>query len=83
MLNKSVFFTLFLISVVLAGCAVVTVYDNLNFPPGKIEGNQFTATRYPFKVEVPQSWKMATEFPDFLKEMGYEEPGPSVFYATK
>ena len=75
MLNKVRFFILFLISVILVGCAGVTVHDDLNVAPGKIEGNQFTGIRYPFKVEVPQSWKMATEFPDFLKEMGYEEPG--------
>jgi hypothetical protein len=78
MLNKSVFFILFLISVILTGCAGVTiVHDDLNVPPGKIEGSQFTGIRYPFKVEIPQNWKMATEFPDFLKEMGYDEPGPS------
>lgn len=75
MLNRMRFFILFLISIILVGCAGVTVHDDLNVPPGKIEGNQFTGTRYPFKVEVPQSWKMATEFPDFLKEMGYDEPG--------
>jgi len=77
MLNKLRFFVLFLISVFLFGCAGVTIHDDLNVPPGKIEGNQFTGIRYPFKVEVPQNWEMATEFPDFLKEMGYEEPGPS------
>jgi len=76
MLNKSVFFILFLISVVLAGCAGVTVHDDLNVPPGKIEGNQFTGIRYPFKVEAPQNWKMATEFPDFLTRLGYMGPGP-------
>jgi len=76
MLNKSVFFILFLISMVVAGCAGVTVHDDLNVAPGKIEGNQFTGIRYPFKVEAPQNWKMATEFPDFLKEMGYDRPGP-------
>src|SRR4030042_6490182 len=73
MLNKVRFFILFLISVILVGCAGVTVHDDLNVAPGKIEGNQFTGIRYPFKVEVPQGWKMAREFPDFLKEMGYEE----------
>jgi hypothetical protein len=77
MLNKLRFFVLFLISVFLFGCTGVVIHDDLNVAPGKIEGNQFTGIRYPFKVEVPQNWKMATEFPDFLKEMGYEEPGPS------
>lgn len=77
MLNRSRFFILFFVSIIVAGCAGVTLHDDLNVPPGKIEGNQFTGIRYPFKVEVPQKWKMATEFPDFLKEMGYEKPGPS------
>jgi hypothetical protein len=77
MLNRSRFFILFLVSIIIAGCAGVPIHDDLNVPPGKIEGNQFTGVRYPFKVEVPQNWKMATEFPDFLKEMGYEKPGPS------
>jgi len=75
MLNKSAFFILFLISVILAGCAGVTIRDDLTLPPGKIEGNQFAGIRYPFKVEIPRHWKMATEFPDFLKELGYDEPG--------
>jgi hypothetical protein len=66
---------LLLVAVVLTGCAGVIVHDDLNVPPGKIERSQFTGIRYPFKVEVPQHWKMATEFPDFLKELGYEEPG--------
>jgi hypothetical protein len=77
MLDKKRFLILFLVLILLGGCAGVTVHDDLNIPPGKIEGNQFTGIRYPFKVEVPQNWKMATEFPDFLKEMGYEKPGPS------
>src|SRR4030042_183059 len=76
MLNKVRFFILFLISVILVVWAGVTIHDDLNVVPGKIEGNQFTGIRYPFKVEVPQGWKMATEFPDFLKELGYDEPGP-------
>ncbi len=76
MLKWKSFFVLFLVSIIVVGCAGVTVHDDLNVPPGKIEGNQFTGIRYPFKVEVPQSWKMATEFPDFLKELGYDEPGP-------
>jgi len=77
MINKAVFFILFLTSMAVAGCAGVTVHDDLNVAPGKIEGNQFTGIRYPFKVEAPQNWKMTTEFPDFLKEMGYMEPGAS------
>jgi hypothetical protein len=77
MLNRKKFWMFFLVSIIFAGCAGVTIHDDLNVPPGKIEGNQFTGIRYPFKVEASQNWKMATEFPDFLKELGYEEPGPS------
>jgi hypothetical protein len=60
----------------LVGCAGVSVHDNLKIPSGTIEGNQFTGIRYPFKVSVPPHRKMSTEFPDFLKELGYDEPGP-------
>jgi hypothetical protein len=77
MLNRKKYSVLFIVLITLAGCAGVTLHDDLSVPPGKIEGSQFTGIRYPFKVEVPQNWKMATEFPDFLKEMGYTEPGAS------
>lgn len=63
--------------IILAGCAGVSVHDNLKIPPGRIEGNQFIGIRYPFRVSVPPPWKMSTEFPAFLKELGYDEPGPS------
>jgi len=62
--------------IILAGCAGVSVHDNLRIPSGTIEDNQFTGIRYPFKVSVPPHWKMSTEFPDFLKELGYDAPGP-------
>ncbi|MGQ9645558.1 MAG: hypothetical protein ACUVWO_03340 [Thermodesulfobacteriota bacterium] len=76
MLKRKKYWFLFLVFMIAVGCAAVTVrHDDLNIPSGKIEGNQFTGIRYPFIVEVPPNWKMATEFPDFLKEMGYEEPG--------
>ena len=64
-----------LLFVILVGCAGVSVHDDLRIPAGKIEGNQFTGIRYPFKVSVPPHWKMTTEFPDFLKQLGYDEPG--------
>jgi hypothetical protein len=76
MLNRKKYWVLFLVSIIIAGCAGVTIHDNLNVPPGKIEGNRFMGIRYPFKAEIPQNWKMTTEFPDFLKELGYEKPGP-------
>jgi hypothetical protein len=62
--------------IILVGCAGVSVHDNLKIPPGRIEGNQFIGIRYPFRVSVPPPWKMSTEFPAFLKELGYDEPGP-------
>ena len=64
--------------VVLFGCTGIPVRpaleENLSLPPGKIEGNQFTGTRYPFTVTVPSHWKLTTEFLDFLEEMGYDRP---------
>ena len=72
--------TLLLIVIVfLVGCAGVPVREaakvDLNLPVGKIEGNQFTGIRFPFKISAPPHWKMTTEFPDFLEEMGYGRPG--------
>jgi len=75
MLNRKRFFILFSFLMILVGCAGLSVHDDLKIPVGKIEGDQFTGIRYPFRVSVPSHWKMATEFPDFLKEMGYDEPG--------
>jgi len=63
----------------LAGCAGVPVREaakvDLNLPVGKIEGNQFTGIRFPFKISTPLHWKLTTEFPDVLEEMGYDRPG--------
>jgi hypothetical protein len=64
--------------VLLFGCAGTPVRpalkENISSPPGKIEGNEFTGIRYPFRVSVPPPWKLATEFPDFLQELGYDRP---------
>ena len=76
MLNRKRFFILFSFLMILVGCAGLSVHDDLKIPAGKIEGDQFTGVRYLFRVSVPPHWKMTTEFPDFLKELGYEEPGP-------
>jgi len=69
------------IFLVLAGCAGVPVRpalrEDIRIPSGKIEGNEFTGIRYPFKVSVPPHWKMTTEFPDFLTELGYDKPSPT------
>ncbi len=60
------------------GCAGIPVrpalQEDISALPGKIEGNQFTGIRYPFKVSVPPHWKMTIEFPDFLEELGYDRP---------
>ena len=61
---------------ILVGCAGIPIHDNLKIPSGKIEGDQFTGIRYPFRVSVSPPWKMTTEFPPFLKQLGYDEPGP-------
>lgn len=81
MLNKSLFFILFLISVIVAACAGFPVREaleeDISIPAGRIEGNQFTGVRYPFKVSAPAHWKITLEFPDFLEELGYFRPSPS------
>jgi hypothetical protein len=64
--------------VFLFGCAGIPVrpalQENISVSSGKIEGNQFTGIRYSFNVSVPPHWKLTTEFPDFLEEMGYDRP---------
>ena len=64
--------------VFLFGCAGIparpALQENISVSPGKIEGNQFTGIRYSFNVSVPPHWKLTTEFPDFLEEMGYDRP---------
>jgi hypothetical protein len=74
---KKNIFLIFLFLLFLSGCASAPIHDDLTLPPGKIEGNQFTGIRYPFRVSIPSQWKMVTEFPDFLKGLGYDEPGAS------
>jgi len=62
----------------LFGCAMIparpALQENISIPPGKIEGNRFTGIRYTFNVSVPPHWKITTEFPDFLEELGYDRP---------
>lgn len=73
-------FFIIMVIVFLVGCAGIPVHEalkeDLNIPAGKIEGNQFIGIRYPFKVTTPPHWKMKTEFPDFLEELGYDKPVP-------
>jgi len=62
----------------LFGCAGIPVrralQENINVSPGRVEGNQFTGIRYSFNVSVPGHWKVTTEFPDFLEQLGYDRP---------
>jgi len=62
----------------LFGCAGIPVRpalkEDINASPGKVEGNKFTGIRYTFNVSVPPHWKITTEFPDFLEELGYDKP---------
>jgi len=69
--------------ILLVGCAGISrvpvreaMEENIKLPAGKIEGNEFTGIRYPFKVSVPSNWKMSMEFPTFLEEFGYDKPDP-------
>lgn len=61
------------------GCAGVPVREavkvDLSLPVGKIEGNQFTGIRFPFKVSAPAGWKITTEYPKFMVDLGYEKEG--------
>ena len=64
--------------VFLFGCAWIPVrpalQEDIKLPAGKVEGNKFTGIRYSFNVTVPSHWKLTTEFPDFLEELGYDKP---------
>ena len=68
-----------LLSILLVGCAGIPVRETVkidtNLPVGKIEGNQFIGIRYPFKVSAPLHWKITTEIPKFMEELGYDRSG--------
>ena len=63
------------------GCATArvpvreAVQVDMKAPVGKIEGNQFTGIRYPFKVTAPPGWKVSLEYPKFMIDLGYEKDG--------
>ncbi len=63
---------------ILSGCAWIparsALQENIAAPAGKVVGNHFTGIRYTFNVSVPPNWKLTTEFPDFLEELGYDRP---------
>jgi DNA gyrase inhibitor GyrI len=82
MFTKKGSFAILLLLILLVGCATTTpvrpaLQEDISIPSGKIEGNQFTGIRYPFNVSAPPHWKMTTEFPDFLQELGYDKPSPT------
>jgi hypothetical protein len=68
-----------LILVFSIGCAGIPVREaakvDMKAPVGKIEGNQFTGIRYPFNVAAPPGWKVSTEYPKFMIDLGYEKDG--------
>jgi hypothetical protein len=73
---------MFSLIVLLVGCATTApvrpaLKEDISVPSGKIEANQFTGIRYPFNVSIPSNWRMTTEFPDFLEELGYDKPSPT------
>lgn len=76
---KRKLFFIFLSIFVLSGCAGIPVREpvkeDISLPIGNIEGDQFSGIRFPFKVSAPSHWKIATEYPGFMLELGYEKPG--------
>jgi len=82
MMRTRKIFCVVLLALSLTGCATGLLpvreglKENLSVPAGKIEGNQFTGIRYPFKVTCPAGWKMSLEFPDFMVNLGYDKPSP-------
>jgi len=79
MTTKKRFIGISLILLLVVGCAGVPVREavkvDTSLPVGRIEGNQFTGIRFPFNVSAPPGWKVTTEIPTFMEELGYERPG--------
>jgi hypothetical protein len=78
--KKTILFgSILLILAFAAGCAGVPVRDavkvDMKLPVGKIEGNQFTGIRYPFKVAAPPGWQVTTQYPKFMIDLGYDKEG--------
>ena len=70
--------TILLIFVWGAGCAVPVreaVKVDMTAPVGTIEGNQFIGIRYPFRVAAPLGWKISTQYPEFMVDLGYDKEG--------
>ncbi len=70
---------IFLFFIFASGCAGIPVRDEVKIdtkiPVGKIEGNQFTGIRYPFKVSAPANWQVSTKYPEFMLKLGYDKEG--------
>jgi len=68
-----------LVFVLLIGCDKSPVREEVkvdrSLPIGKIAGNRFSGIRYPFKISAPPHWKVTTEIPDFMEELGYGRDG--------
>lgn len=81
-MKQKKFFRLWIITLLFvfgAGCAGVPVRETVkidtSLPIGKIQGNQFFGIRYPFKVSAPPAWEIATKYPTFMIDLGYEKEG--------
>ncbi len=78
MAQKKIFLFI-LLPIFLFGCSGIPVREavkiDLHLPVGKMEGDQFIGIRYPFKISVPSHWKLTTEVPNFMEELGYEKAG--------
>ncbi len=65
-----------LLTIFLFGCAVPVrqaVKVDTRLPVGKIDGNEFTGIRFPFKVSAPPGWKISTHYPEFMVGLGFEK----------
>jgi len=71
--------SILLIVIFLAGCAGIPARKeakvDLTLPVGKFEANQLIGIRYPFTISTPPNWKITTEFPPFMEEMGFDIDG--------
>ncbi|OGP88234.1 MAG: hypothetical protein A2156_14335 [Deltaproteobacteria bacterium RBG_16_48_10] len=78
-MKKRVYYVAFLFVFFLTGCMGPPVRDAvkvyLSVPVGKVENNQFSGIRYPFKISAPPNWKVTMEIPEFMESMGYEKDG--------
>jgi hypothetical protein len=68
-----------LVFLLLGGCAGIPVRQEVKvdrkLPIGKVEGNHLTGIRYPFKVSAPANWQVATKYPKFMLELGFDKEG--------